>query len=252
VSADQHPEEQLAPAPPAADDRPLPLAPSDAPPATPTPTPATNVAGDMLPQSVHAETPVDAEPASDEAAAEPGEPPADAAADGRPGVPAIAAVRDDLTADALLALLRATFADGRAHYWVACPEALGPISAGLPTDLDDWSEGRVWSAVAEMRWHPSGAARFSALYLGEGDARPEGFQPLSDELRAVPSAEADGLFLWGTRAADGLYGEPRLPRPLDYAGLGATAPEARLPYRLLVGADGQVRFIRLTTLTETG
>jgi hypothetical protein len=165
---------------------------------------------------------------------------------GRPGVPALAAVRDDLTAESLLALLQATFAVGRALHWSACLDTLGPITAGLPEDLTGWSEGRVWGTQAEMRWQPAGLERFSALYLGEGEALPEGFSVLASDLRAVPSAETEGLFLWGTRGTDGQYREPRLPRPLDYAGLGVTATEARVPCRLLVDAAGQVRFVRLS------
>lgn len=171
---------------------------------------------------------------------------------GRPGVPAVAGGRDDLTANTLLALLRATFADGHAHHWGACLDTLGPISAGLPSDLAGWSEGRAWDARAEVRWQPASAERYAALYLGDGETLPEGFQALDGDLRAVPGAETDGLFLWGTRGADSQYWDPRLPRPLDYAGLGATAPEARVPCRLLVDADGQVRFIRLTTAVEAG
>ncbi|HZR97115.1 MAG TPA: hypothetical protein VFE37_00325 [Chloroflexota bacterium] len=170
---------------------------------------------------------------------------AEAAGDARPGVPAVAGVRDDLTADGLLVLLRTTFPESRAHYWGARVDALGPIAAGVPADLAGWSEGRVWGARAEVRWRRAGAERYSALYLGEGETLPDGFRPLAGDLRAVPGAEAEGLFLWGTRGADGLYREPRLPHPLDYAALGATAPEARVPCRLLLGPDGQVRFIHL-------
>jgi hypothetical protein len=193
-----------------------------------------------------------AEPIVPSAAAEPTSAGASAADAGRPGVPAVAGVRDDLTADALLALLRATFAAGRTLHWSACLDTLGPISAGLPTDLTGWTEGRAWGAGAEVRWQPAGDARFSALYLGEGDALPEGFQALATDLRAVPGAEPDGLFLWGTRGADGEYREPRLPRLLDYAALGASAPQARLPCRLIVDAAGQVRFVRLMLEEATG
>ena len=68
---------------------------------------------------------------------------------------------------------------------------------------------------------------------------------MADDLRAVPGAEADGLVLWGTRGADGQYREPRLPHPLDYAALDSQRPEVRVPCRLLIGADGQVRWVRL-------
>jgi hypothetical protein len=167
-------------------------------------------------------------------------------------VPAVAAVRDDLTADALLALLRATFGSGDALHWSACVDTLGPITAGAPQDLTGWSEGRVWGTRAEVRWQPAGGEHFSALYLGEGEALPEGFEALVGDLRAVPSAESEGLFLWGTRGADGQYRESRLPRPLDYTALGTTAAEARVPCRLLVDAAGRVRFIRLTVEEGTG
>jgi hypothetical protein len=166
---------------------------------------------------------------------------------GRRGLPAVAGTRDDLTADALLALLRATFADSRTYGWGASIDTLGPISAGPPSNLDGWSEGRAWGAGAEVRWQPAGAERYAALYLGDGETLPEGFRALADDLRAVPSADPEGLFLWGTRGADGQYWDARSPRPRDYAALGAMAPEVRVPCRLLVDAAGQVRFIRLTT-----
>ena len=171
---------------------------------------------------------------------------------GHPGHPAVAGVRDDLTADVLLALLRAIFPGDDTHYWVACLDTLGPVSAGLPTDLAGWSEGRAWGARAEVRWQPTDAERYSALYLGDGEALPEGFQPLAENLQALPSTEAEGFFLWGTRGANSQYWEPRLPRSLDYAGLGAMASEPRVPCRLLVGADGQVRFIRLAAPEDAG
>jgi hypothetical protein len=240
MSPDERPEQQAAPSTGAEDV---------------SPTAAADAA------AVSAATPA-ARPA-DEARAPAGEAPASVVAvvaeaatttpdTGHPGVPALAGVRDDLTTATLLALLRTTFADGRAHHWSACLEALGPIRAGLPPDLDGRSEGRVWGARAEIRWQAAGAGGYSALYLGEGEALPEGFQPLAGDLRALPSAEAEGLFLWGTRGADGQYRDPRLPRPLDYAGLGATAPEARVPCHLLVDAAGQVRFIRLVVAEEPG
>ena len=171
------------------------------------------------------------------------EPPSSATvADARPGTPAVAGARGDLTADALGSLLHATFADGRAHYWTSHLDNLGPITAGLPTDLAAWSEGRVWDAHSEVRWQPDGPARFSALCLADGDTLPDGFRPLAGDLRAVPGAEAEAWSPWGTRGADGQYREPRLPHPLDYAGLDSQRPEVRLPCRLLIGADGQVRW----------
>jgi hypothetical protein len=189
-------------------------------------------------------------PAADEkAAAEPAVAPGAAVTpsaipDTRPGVPAVTGVRDDLTADALLGVLRTTFASGPALYCVAWPDRIGPITRGVPQDLGGRSEGRMWGARAEVRWQPAGADRYRALYLGE-DALPDGFQPLASDLRALPSAEPEGLFLWGMRGADGCYHDPRLPRALDYAALAASAPEARLPCRLLVSTDGQVQFVRL-------
>lgn len=165
---------------------------------------------------------------------------------GRPGVPALAAARDDLTADGILSLLPSLFPTGRALHWGASLDTLGPITAGLPENLNGWCEGRVWGAQGEVRWQATEADHFSVLYLGEGDTPPDGFHPLTTDLRSVASAEPDGLVLWGAREADGQYRELRLPRPLDYSAVGATGVQAHVPCRLLVDAAGQVRFIRLT------
>ena len=99
--------------------------------------------------------------------------------------------------------------------------------------------------ACRVRWQADGAERFSALYLADGDTLPDGFQPLADDLRAVSGAQAEGLFLWGSRGADGQYREPRLPRSQDYAALETQRAEVRVPCRWLVGTDGQVRWVRL-------
>jgi hypothetical protein len=128
-------------------------------------------------------------------------------------------------------------------------ETIGPLASGLPTELAGWTEGRAWSARAEVRWQQASAGQFSALYLGGGEALPDGFAPLARDLRAVPGEDAAGLYLWGRRGDDGLYRSTRLPRPLDYPAAGGM-PEARQPYQILVGSDGLVYFLRLTLAEE--
>jgi hypothetical protein len=167
-----------------------------------------------------------------------------------PGQPAVAGTRDGLSAADLLALLAAVFPAGTpARHWTAGLDRIGPLASGLPADLAGATEGRAWSARAELRWQQAGRDVFSALYLGEGEALPDGFAPLARDLRARPGEDAAGLHLWGRRGDDGLYRSTRLPRPLDYPAAGS-APEVRQPYQLLVGPDGIAYFLRLTLAEE--
>ncbi len=177
--------------------------------------------------------------------AAPAEPPS------RPGVPAVAGVREELGADELLALLAAVFPPGTpCRHWCACLDTIGPLAGGLPSDLAGWSDGRAWGARAEVRWQQATDGRYGALYLADGETLPAGFAALDADLRAVPSEDAAGLYLWGTRRDDGRYHTTRLPRPLEYPGLGASGREPRVPYRVLWGADGVVRFVRLALVEE--
>jgi hypothetical protein len=165
---------------------------------------------------------------------------------------AVAAARRGLGAGELLAMLAAVFpSSARCCHWCACVDTIGPVAGGLPADLSGWSEGRAWGAHAEVRWQQDADRSFSALYLGAAGSLPADFVVLGDELRAAPGEPAAGLYLWGTRDADGRFQDPRLPGPLEYPGLAATgpasdAPEARIPYQRLLAADGSVRFLRLT------
>jgi len=175
--------------------------------------------------------------------------PAPAAAPER-GRPAVAGARDGLSAADLLALLAAVFSPGASvRHWTARLDAIGPLASGLPAALAGWTEGRAWSARAEVRWQQAGQGRYSALYLGEGERLPDGFAPLATGLRAVPGEDAAGLYLWGRRGPDGRYHATRLPHPLDYPA-AAGALEARQPYQVLVGPDEVVRFLRLTLAEE--
>ncbi|HZR97212.1 MAG TPA: hypothetical protein VFE37_00815 [Chloroflexota bacterium] len=167
-----------------------------------------------------------------------------------PGQPAVAGTRDGLSAADLLALLAALFPAGTpARHWTASLDSIGPLASGLPADLAGATEGRAWSARAELRWQQAGGGQFSALYLGEGEALPDGFAPLARDLRTRHGEAAAGLYLWGRRDADGRYRSTRLPRPLDYPAAG-NAPEVRQPYQLLVGPDGIAYFLRLTLAEE--
>ena len=167
------------------------------------------------------------------------------------GWPAVAAAREGMDAGQLLGAMRAVFpAETRTCHWSACVDTLSPIGAGLPGDLAGWAEGRVWGRQAEVRWRRQRGGHFSALFLGDGELIPAGFSALGAPLRAVPSRDVDGLCLWGSRAADGRYYSSRLPRGLDYAGLGTDAVQARIPFRLLLDAAGQVRFVRLALAEE--
>ena len=166
--------------------------------------------------------------------------------------PAVAAARAGLDAEQLLGALQTVFPpDTRTCHWSACVDTLSPVQAGLPADLSGWAEGRVWGRQAEVRWRQQGNGHFSALFLGDGELIPDGFSALGEPLRAVPGEDVDGLYLWGTRAADGRYYSSRLPHGLDYAGLGTDAARARIPFRLLLDAAGQVRYVRLA-LPEEG
>jgi hypothetical protein len=175
-----------------------------------------------------------------------------------PAAPAaVAATCQGLGAPELLAVLAAVFSAGaRCCHWCACVDTLGPVAAGLPADLSGWSEGRAWGAHAEVRWQQDPSGPYSALYLGTADRLPPDFLVLGPKLRAAPGEPADGLFLWGTRDADGRFRSPRLPHALEYPGLAvlaqaADAPEARVPYERLLAVDGTVRFLRLTLPEQT-
>jgi hypothetical protein len=189
---------------------------------------------------------------SNETMAEPSAPPAQAPS--RPGEPAVVAVREGLAADELLAVLGSVFPAGTpSRHWCACLDTIGPLADGHPTDLAGWSEGRAWGARAEVRWQQAADGRYRVLYLGDGDTLPDGFTALDADLRAEPGEETAGVYLWGARGDDGRYHTTRLPRPLEYPGIGATASdnrEPRVPYRVLSGADGVARFVRLALAEE--
>jgi hypothetical protein len=163
----------------------------------------------------------------------------------REGWPAAAGVCAGLSAEALLGVLRAVFPpEVRSCHWGARADAISPILAGLPTDLAIWSEGRAWSRQAELRWQTDDAEHFSTLYLGDGDALPADFDAVGGVVRAVPSQPDGSTYLWGTRGPDGRYRDLRLGHALDYSGLGGDQAAARVPYRLLLSASGEVRFVR--------
>jgi len=173
------------------------------------------------------------------------------------GREAVAAARDGLAAADLLALLTGVFPPGaRAAHWGACLDTIGPLAAGIPADLTGWTEGRAWSARAELRWQQASDGTYRALYLGEAGAAPAGFTLLAADLRAVVAADAPGLLLWGARGSDGQYHAARLPRPLDYpavASLGLASADSGAPSvscELLLGHDGAVRWVRLALSEE--
>ncbi|HZU05013.1 MAG TPA: hypothetical protein VFB73_03495 [Chloroflexota bacterium] len=164
-------------------------------------------------------------------------------------VPAVAGVRDGLTAEEVLELLAAVFPAGTpCQHWCAGPAAIGPLAAGRPTDLAGWTEGRVWGARAEVRWCRSAAGDYSVLYLGEGTALPSGFAPLASPLSAARARLA--LWLWGARGPDGRFSSAQLPRALDYAGIAPAASQVCVPVQLLLAPDGRVCFVRLTLAEE--
>ncbi|MBX5490441.1 MAG: hypothetical protein IRZ14_04725 [Chloroflexi bacterium] len=163
--------------------------------------------------------------------------------------PAIAACRDGLGDDELLAVLATLFPEPEAtRHWLAGVARCGAVATGLPASLAGWDEGRVWAAHAEVRWTRQTDGQHRALYLAEGTEVPPGWQPLAYALRSRPGAP---LALWGRQGADGSHYTRGRAAPLEYAGLPVRDGIAWVGCRYLLDAAGVVRFIRLAQERES-
>ena len=173
--------------------------------------------------------------------------PSEAVTEAARGRAAVAGARSRMTAEDILATLRAVFpTDTRAWSWTARADRIGPLAAELPSAVSGCSEGRAWGLHAEVRWRLQPELGYTALYLGTGEWLPEGFSVLGADLRAVAGEEAEGVHLWGKRDADGRYRSTRLAGALEYPALDAPTPDPRVPYELLLDPTGEVRYVRLT------
>ncbi len=120
---------------------------------------------------------------------------------------------------------------------------------------DHWTEGRVFSSEAEVRWRKLGAEGFEVMALAEEDIglEPFGLEPDGIEWQAVKREGArGGIYLWGAYREDlGRWVETRIPRRLFYP-VEEDRKEGRfvrLSHVDYYAPNGAVQFVRLTDLS---
>lgn len=123
-----------------------------------------------------------------------------------------------------------------------------------------WPEGQAFGPPGELRWRPAPGGRRAILLLTEAAS------PKSADLAPLPgpslvadpvSTGKNSALLWGTHmrpdpdaAAEQVWWETRIPRPLRYPGSHGPRPP-RLALRLYREREsGAVRWTRLVGLVE--